>query len=173
MEDNAQNTLNTIQTPEDAGEHQEGLLQILRKIPHGWRWIECGKGWYPIIVSLDQGLEALAPGYEVHQVKEKFGTLRYYYALPEEKDPYTTQNPEPSIENSSQQQWDEWNKGWTAWRQSEQGQAYEAKSNSLADQAQQLVQEAEQISAVTCELCGKPGMLQSGTWLATRCNECA
>ena len=33
---------------------------------------------YPLIVELDQRLADLDPGYHVHQVKEKYGTLSYY-----------------------------------------------------------------------------------------------
>jgi len=75
--------LNALHIPTDAGEHAVGLEKILRRIPDGWgRWIGCGPGWYPIIVELDQQLAGVVPDYEVHQVKEKFGGLRYYYAGP-------------------------------------------------------------------------------------------
>ena len=72
--------LNTPHLPEDAGEYAEGLSAILNRIPKGWgKWIDCGKGWYPLVVETDQKLAALDPGYEVHQIKEKFGGLRYYH----------------------------------------------------------------------------------------------
>ena len=38
--------------------------------------------WIPYIEKLDAELEALIPGYEVHQVKDKFGGLRYYFEVP-------------------------------------------------------------------------------------------
>ena len=73
--------LNSLHVPEDAGEWADGLERILRRIPDGWgRWIDVGKGWYPIIVALDAHLATIDPGYAVHQVKEKFGDLRYYYS---------------------------------------------------------------------------------------------
>jgi hypothetical protein len=31
---------------------------------------------------------------------------------------------------------------------------------------------AEDMSAVTCELCGSPGKLRDGGWLTTRCDNC-
>ena len=72
--------LNTPRVPNDAGEYADGLAAVLNRIPKGWgRWIECGRGWYPLIVETDQKLAALDPDYEVHQVKEKFGGLRYYH----------------------------------------------------------------------------------------------
>ncbi|QKT12162.1 hypothetical protein [Rhodococcus sp. W8901] len=69
-----------LHVPEDAGEYTEGLRRILLRIPDGWgRWIRASKGWYPIIVRLDEDLAALDPDYQVHQVKEKFGGLKYYF----------------------------------------------------------------------------------------------
>lgn len=76
-----QAVLNAIHVPEDAGEWAEGIRQIFRRIPDGWgRWLSCGAGWYPIVVQLDQQLAELDPAYEVHQVKEKWGRLEYYFA---------------------------------------------------------------------------------------------
>lgn len=42
------------------------------------------EAWIPYIEKLDAALEALIPGYEVHQVKDKFGGLRYYFEVPED-----------------------------------------------------------------------------------------
>ncbi len=71
--------LNALHVPSNAGGVAAELERILRRIPDGWgRWIGCGKGWYPLIVDLDQRLADLDPGYHVHQVKEKYGTLSYY-----------------------------------------------------------------------------------------------
>ena len=75
----SQTILNALFVPDDADEYAAGLEAILRRIPDGWgRWIGCGRGWYPIIVKLDEQIAAIDPDYEVMQVKEKFGTLRYY-----------------------------------------------------------------------------------------------
>lgn len=77
-----------ISAPEDAGEHAEALRRILARIPDGWgRWISCGRGWYSLIVELDERLRALFPNYAVHQVKEKFGGLRYYWDAEDLRDP--------------------------------------------------------------------------------------
>ncbi|RIS02732.1 hypothetical protein D2E70_16125 [Mycobacteroides abscessus] len=75
----ADETRDKLHVPDDAGDHEDGLIAIMRRIPDGWgRWISCSRGWYPIIVELDQRLAAIDPGYAVHQCKEKFGGLRYY-----------------------------------------------------------------------------------------------
>ena len=77
-----QGFLNTEHVPKDAGEYAEGLAAILRRIPDGWgKWIDCGRGWYPLLIETDQKLAALDPHYEVWQVKEKFGGLRYYFCF--------------------------------------------------------------------------------------------
>lgn len=77
-----QRLLNSLHIPKDAGEYAESLTRMLQRIPDGWgRWIGCRAGWYPLIVKLDQDLEAIDPDYELNQVKEKFGTLRYYIEL--------------------------------------------------------------------------------------------
>jgi hypothetical protein len=38
-----------------------------------------GKGWWPLVEELHKRLTRLDRNYTVQQVKEKFGTLRYYY----------------------------------------------------------------------------------------------
>lgn len=74
-----------LHVPDDAGEHEGGLRRIMLRIPDGWgRWISCSKGWYPIVIELDQALAAIDPSYEVHQCKEKFGGLRFYFGASED-----------------------------------------------------------------------------------------
>lgn len=71
--------LNAIHVPKDAGVRAAGLEKILRRIPDGWgRWVSCSSGWYGLLVELDEKLRVLDPDYGLHQVKEKYGTLRYY-----------------------------------------------------------------------------------------------
>lgn len=71
--------VNALYVPPDAGPCAGALEELLRRIPDGWgRWISHDAGWYPIVTRLDKRLAAIDPDYTVHQVKEKFGTLRYY-----------------------------------------------------------------------------------------------
>jgi hypothetical protein len=44
-------------------------------IAKGWT----GEGWLPLIMALDERLSAIDPDYDIHQIKEKFGGLRYYF----------------------------------------------------------------------------------------------
>jgi len=41
-----------------------------------------GEGWRPLVRDLETELTALVPDYSLQQVKEKFGGLRYYAAVP-------------------------------------------------------------------------------------------
>lgn len=40
-----------------------------------------GLGWRPIIEDLHAAIMRIAPEYKVHQIKEKFGGLRYYVGV--------------------------------------------------------------------------------------------
>ena len=52
-------------------------------IPHkdAHRWV--GEGWQPLVQRLIEELEAISPDFEIMQVKEKFGGLRFYAHFPE------------------------------------------------------------------------------------------
>lgn len=89
--------------------------------------LACGEGWFGLIENLHERLAMIDPGYQVTQVKEKFGQLRYYVMM----------------------------------------------SAQLDDQGRQTVYDAlaaaESDSATVCEICGRPGRLNDGSWLRTRC----
>ncbi|MFN6549570.1 hypothetical protein ACP6C7_03760 [Mycolicibacterium septicum] len=73
-----------LHIPDDAGEYEAGLRRIMLRIPNGWgRWISCSRGWYPLVIELDQALAAIDPDYTVHQCKEKLGGLRFYFGVSE------------------------------------------------------------------------------------------
>ena len=40
--------------------------------------VECGEGWYKLILDCHSELLALDPDYKILQIKEKFNNLRYY-----------------------------------------------------------------------------------------------
>lgn len=54
------------------------------RLRYGLGYFECGDGWRSSLLALSAALEALIrvesdpPRYRAHQVKEKFGTLRFY-----------------------------------------------------------------------------------------------
>lgn len=64
----------------------DGLDGIRRRFsrlypPH----IDIGKGWYPILITLDAELTTIDPTLRYVQIKEKFGGLRVYTTRPSEE----------------------------------------------------------------------------------------
>ena len=101
-----------------AGRH-EPITKSL--IPFGF---ECEDGWFDLIDGLCKQIVEASPETRASQVKEKYGTLRFYV------DRYT-------------------------------------------DKVDNIIQEAEERSSYTCEVCGQLGQLcHSGLWLKTLCEDC-
>lgn len=125
---------NALHIPADAGPHAPAIETILRRIPDGWgRWISVDAGWYALVIATDAQLAALDPAHRVHQIKEKFGTLRYYYW--------------PSSDDASPE---------------------------LLDAMDAITDDAQRASAIICERCGEPGVLQrTQYWAKTLCHACA
>lgn len=58
---------------------QEVRDRLYARFPEGrWKEVSIGEGWIPLVDKLDQDIAAIFPTYELHQVKEKFGGLRFY-----------------------------------------------------------------------------------------------
>jgi len=61
--------------------------KLIKDCPNLYRhgmYFECGPGWYKIIENLSHKLEVLIDGdksFYAAQVKEKYGTLRFYMSL--------------------------------------------------------------------------------------------
>jgi hypothetical protein len=54
-------------------------LNAKRLKTRGWYGCIAPDGWKDIVLKADEMLSFIDPDYEIHQIKEKFGTLRYYY----------------------------------------------------------------------------------------------
>ena len=60
-------------------ELQLKIEELKKKIvPEYWKSIDVDEGWYRIIVDCDKELTAIDPNYQIFQIKQKFGGLRYY-----------------------------------------------------------------------------------------------
>lgn len=65
--------------PIEAGECFQEALEAPRPERSIEEWEgDVGKGWRPLIRGLDANLRDLDPDYQIGQIKEKFGGLRYY-----------------------------------------------------------------------------------------------
>lgn len=179
--------LDSVPVPSDAGQWADGLKQILRRIPDGWaRHISCGPGWYQLLVELDQMMAAIEPGYELYQVKEKFGGLRYYWDLPElpccqHVNEQIDGRLPPQPPAGDQEAWKVWNDNneeellrltdelFEQHEVTNQHQAAAAARETNTRMLDHLVAAAEAEAARTCEHTGNPGMLMStaGGWMAT------
>lgn len=189
--------LDTPVIPSDAGEYAEGLSKILSRIPPRWgRWIQCDKGWYPLLCELDEKITEIFPDYEVHQVKEKYGTLRYYIGAPELNpqcclDMHDIRPSEGAVDpqwlrggttRTLQEQYDldRWMFNFEKHLESEDHRnQYDAldpereRRRELSDRIHILIDEYENLSAITCEVCGKEAKFSArGYWFKTVCNEC-
>jgi hypothetical protein len=52
---------------------------IFRSFAKGWiKEIACDKGWLELIADCHSELLSIDPNYKILQIKEKFGTLRFY-----------------------------------------------------------------------------------------------
>ena len=92
--------------PDDAGEYRDALVAVLRRFSDDWpAYLSCNAGWYPLLTALDRELAALAPDYVLYQIKEKYGTLRYYAELPPAPDlpcclDFEAHHPRPPVKRA-------------------------------------------------------------------------
>ena len=60
-------------------ELQLQIEELKKKIvPEYWKSIDVDEGWYQLVLDCDKELTGADPKYQIYQVKEKFGGLRYY-----------------------------------------------------------------------------------------------
>jgi hypothetical protein len=125
--------------------HQERARYLDRQ------WV--GIGWTPIIKALDKQLGEIAPNYEIKQVKEKFGGLRYYYYIPTSKWAFHRLT------------W--WNIG----------KIIRKRHAKKVENCDDLVVFSEKIAEQTCEKCGSHQNValrgKPPYWVRNLCNGCA
>lgn len=147
-----------------------------------------GKGWHSIIDQLHEDILKLDPNYVIQQIKEKFGTLRYYCNYKEPEYPLNIQEEQIWALQSviSDFSWtidkhdredlrDEHFVEWPAWKL-EKARKYRElliDMNNKLNPIAHLICKAENLSAITCESCGQPGTQRSGGWIKTLCDSCA
>ena len=56
------------------------IQQLAKKIkPPYYSTIEVDEGWYQLVLDCDKEMSEIDPKYDLQQIKEKFGGLRYYF----------------------------------------------------------------------------------------------
>ena len=177
--------LDALHVPEDAGEHEEALLLLLVRIPDGWgRWISCSSGWFALLARAERELADVCPTLAVHQVKEKFGTLRLYVEFDTDDDlPAELRAAEPrcpsfrdlaeslgmkdaSRDGPAGDAWqngyetifvpadEEWSARVAAFGGSDAGMGAAEDQARRAAAFERLVEKFEQESTTTCDRCG-------------------
>ena len=144
---------------------------ILKRIPIEWgRHIRCSEGWYPLIAELDANIAKIFPDYEIQQVKEKFGTLRYYWSA-------ETPLPECCVSYRYSEGMDDHLLGTHADRvthDQKEDDALMLTFETNTNKVEKLVHDAEFRSASICELCSAPGALNTANYyVRTLCASCS
>lgn len=182
--------LNSLHVPEGAGEHEDELRRLLLRIPDGWgRWISCSPGWFGLLARAERELAAVCQTFIVHQIKEKYGTLRLYAEFDRDDDlPVEVRAAEPDCpsrrelaallgmtdargEEAVSDTWqrsyealfvpahDDWASRVEVIRGSEKGRRASEDQARRAERFEQLIERFEKESASVCELCGAAGAL--------------
>ena len=122
------------------------------------RGFECGDGWFQLIYELCTSIEAQAremgldPATEdwpmARQVKEKFGSLRFYISAP---------SPEPSDNRLEAES---------------RGGMLSFRPVASIESIRKLVAEAEAKSATICQSCGEPAELKTDGYWRVLCDPC-
>ena len=158
--------------------------------------IECGPGWYTLLDELCSALQWDTdynnyPQVVADQVKEKYGTLRFYFSTEPNLNMYRNRVSKNKLLLFVINTWnglvswychrfqyhfqfkvfgkrirllpDVWYHKWSI--VTEEDSCYEHMSG--------MISFAETMSAVICENCGNPGKCnEEGYWISCRCDEC-
>lgn len=126
--------------------------------------IDCQAGWFHLLDDLSFKLTRIGEMYDIWveatQVKEKYGTLRFYHGWqygPSWIHPEQEAEPMRRLDPATLRAVD----------------VSDADLDQIAKLIDTLVDEAEIESARTCEHCSMPGVLCGHGWLTTLCRNCA
>lgn len=130
--------------------------------------IECGDGWFELLNNMCHDITKLGKGKDIqviaHQVKEKFGSLRFYYGIESE---YTIlKRLDTKIRNSMFSR----KLGIPYWKMINfRRKIFRTTEEKISDR----ISEAEWETERTCEACGQPGKMRGGGWVVyTACDPC-
>ncbi len=125
---------------------------------------DCGDGWYELLsdccrqISDRYAKEGVPVDFVPTQIKEKFGTLRFYYSYEDAP--------------CSIAAFDCLGSG-TSVRFETSNESVDEKKQKLRQDIADIVRKAEERSKHTCEICGHEGVLRTDLrWIRTLCNSC-
>lgn len=142
--------------------------------------IECNDGWYNILYNLSKKLEEIAAKEDLPKEQNSFQKLGWSLIsklnnikLPRKKNKVNRRLIGSYIPDKlyfycfppedNRLKFDQIKEKFGTFR---------IYLNYYSDEIDRLVEEAEELSEVTCETCGRPGeMRKRGTWLLVRCDE--
>ena len=104
--------------------------------------LEVGNGWFRLLWKLSEDLENLDPSLVTSQVKEKFGTLRFYL-----------ESAELGMRH-------------------EAGEMFSFAPQAKDKRVRARISLAEEESAGICQQCGAPGKLRYGCYVHVACDLC-
>ena len=128
-----------------------------------WRlpYPECREGWKDLLIKLIVDIDSLGVPWSAGQIKEKFGTLRFYADIsdPEENWLKEVSKPDHQITKFDQTVLNYMHKT-------------DEEKRELWAQFSELISNAEDESAKICEVCSKPGKVRNMSWVQTLCEDC-
>lgn len=128
----------------------------------GWYpYPSCQDGWKKIVLDAVAKIDKLNVPWSIGQIKEKFGTLRFYAELDMMSDEWRQKVSNPGHKLTKYDQ-----KMFSFYQLSLEEQTH------VYLQFNMVLRDAEHQSEVTCEDCGKSGSLRSMSWVRTLCDKC-
>ena len=130
--------------------------------------MECGDGWYNLLDKLCEDITTLIGDKDIkvtaHQVKEKFGGLRFYYGT-ESSETFMTKVNDKISRFMFKRKW-----GIIYWKIIHfKRKFYMTTEEKISD----VIDNAEYRSYKICESCGNPGKINTeGYWKITLCDKC-
>jgi len=133
----------------------------------------CGKGWFNLLRELITGLAKIDKEYRIRciQVKEKFGSLRWYYDLEPSTNKKTIKKEQLTEKWLNRPLYKIWSFFYfTIFRH--KVRLPNPYVFGLKGSIDRLIRIAERASYKTCETCGNPGKPNEGGWISVLCEEC-
>jgi len=170
---------------------QELELELVKKYPNLFRdyggdmrltcmtWgMSHGDGWYDIIDEIGRKLKDLGAEDMIiaTQVKEKFGTLRFYYHYDSDK-----KYPKSFFDRLGRYYYPRNKLMMRIWHNKYSRGIKECLSKirklifgyTFIEKIENIIDEAEERSSITCEYCGENGKIRdNGGWITTLCDRC-